>query len=280
MPLVMAVSAPGCVTVVVGGVADLALVFGAVAIPAVSIPLIMRSARRHPSAAFARDGRRPRGLVLSRWGVAAALLGIAGIVTAFVLGAVDPQPCDRPASTVAVVSIVLTILGALGVGGGWAYSLRANWVVLATLATVDVWIVYVALLLGIGNPESLQALVVLAFAIHACCTGVAGRWSFNAVDLDPIGRAKAGEAGRTLGAVWVFLATYSVLAWFRGDNDVFSSGAGSAVVGALTVGALAVTMGSGYTKYAEAIHGSPAMPPPVPQKPAETTPEQPAGDTG
>ncbi len=171
------------------------------------------------------------------------------------MGAADPQPCDAPASLLAIVSIVLTVLGALLAGGGWAYSVRASWVVLGTLAAVDVWIVYLTVMIGLGERESFKGLVVLAFSIHCCCTGVAARWSFNARDLDPIGRAKAGEAGRTLGAVWVFLAAYSLLAWLRDDNDVFNSAAGSAVLGALTVGALAVTMGSGFTKYSEAIHG-------------------------
>lgn len=187
----MATSGPGCVTVVVGGVADLLLLLGALAIPATAFPLIMRAARRRPSRALLTAGRGARGVTFARCGV--------------------------------------------------------------------------AVLLGISNPESVQVLVVLAFTIHGCCTSVAARWSFTAMDLDPIGRAKAGEAGRTLGGVWVFLATYSVLAWLREDNDVFNSGAGSAVVGALTVGALAVTMGSGYTKYAEAIHGPHALPP-LPEK--------------
>lgn len=250
-----AMSAPGCVTVVIASVDDLLLAAGAIAFPAVAVPLLMRTARRHPSRAFANNGRRPHGVTVCRWGIAVAALGVAGIIAAFVVGALDPQPCDAPGSRLSVVSIVLTVLGALAAGGGWAFSVRANWVVLGTLAAVDLWIVYLTVVVGIGDAESFTGLFVLAFTIHACCTGVAARWSFNAMDLDPIGRAKAGEAGRTLAGVWVFLALYSLLAWIRDDNDVFSSGAGSAVVGALTVGALAVTMGSGYTKYAEAIHG-------------------------
>ncbi len=261
--LALAAAAPGCVTVEIDGLLELLLALGAIAVPALAVPLLMRTARRHPSRSFLRDGRRPGGVAACRWGMGAAALGLAGMVTALVIGTVDPQPCDSPASALAVTSVVLAVLGALMAGGGWAFSLRANWVVLGTLAAVDVWIVFLTVVVGLEIQQSISLLAVLAFTIHACCTGVAARWSFTAMDLGPIGRAKAGEAGRTLGAVWVFLATYSLAAWLRDDNDVFQSGAGSAVVGALTVGALAVTMGSGYTKYSEAIHGDRPTPSPV-----------------
>jgi hypothetical protein len=94
---------------------------------------------------------------------------------------------------------------------------------------------------------------------------------FTTKDLGPIERAKAGEAGRSLSAVWVFLASYAGLALLREENGVFSTPAGSAVTGALTVGALAVTMGSGFTKYIEAINAKPPAP-------AATTPPEPEGD--
>ena len=144
---------------------------------------------------------------------------------------------------------MVALLGALLVGGGWAYAIRAGWVVLATIATLDVWIFFINLLIDLADPAAVQGLLLLAFAIHAVCILVAARWSFNAMDLGPIERAKAGEAGRTLAAVWVFLASYAGLAMIREVNGVFDTAAGSAVTGALTLGALAVTMGSGFTKY-------------------------------
>jgi len=141
-------------------------------------------------------------------------------------------------------------------------------VVFATLATVDIWIFYISLLIELDDPEAVHGLLLLAFAIHATCIGLAARWSFAARDLGPIDRAKAGEAGRTLSAVWVFLSSYTALALFRDEDSILSTAAGSAVVGALTLGALAATMGSGFTKYAEAIHAKPAAPRSI---------EQPAG---
>jgi hypothetical protein len=149
------------------------------------------------------------------------------------------------------------------VGFGWAYAIRASWVVLATLATLDVWILYVNVLIGLDEPSAITGLLLLAFVIHAVCVSVAARWSFTAMDLGPVERAKAGEAGRTLGAVWVFLAAYTGLTLFREESGVFDTAAGSAVIGALTLGALAVTMGSGFTKYAEAINSRPAITPPA-----------------
>jgi len=100
--------------------------------------------------------------------------------------------------------------------------------------------------------------LLLAFAIHGVCTTVAARWSFVTKDLGPIERAKAGEAGRTLSAVRAFLASYTALTLIRADEGIFATAAGSAVTGALSLGALAVTMGSGFTKYAEAVHAKPA----------------------
>jgi hypothetical protein len=133
-------------------------------------------------------------------------------------------------------------------------------VVLATIAVLDAWIFYFNLIVGVDDPEAVRGLLLLAFAIHGICTTVAARWSFVAKDLGPIERAKAGEAGRTLSAVWAFLAAYTALTLVRSDSGVFDTAAGSAVTGALSLGALAVTMGSGFTKYAEAIYAKPAGP--------------------
>ena len=56
---------------------------------------------------------------------------------------------------------------------------------------------------------------------------------------------------RSIGAVWVFLAAYIVVSFFHNEKGPFDSSAGGAVLSALTLSALALTMGSGYTKYRE-----------------------------
>jgi hypothetical protein len=279
----------GCFVVEFGSVADLLIGLGLIAIPAVSMPLIAGIARRSPSRTLLNKGRRREGVQLYRVGLAIAALSLAGIAVSIALGIADPATCDSSSGIVAVVSVVLSLVGGLLIGGGWALATRSTWVVLATVAVLDAWIFYFNLIVGADDPEAVRGLLLLAFAIHGVCTTVAARWSFVAKDLGPIERAKAGEAGRTLSAVWAFLAAYTALTLIRADSDIFDTAAGSAVTGALSLGALAVTMGSGFTKYAEAINAKPAgavaktveparptRPPPVDPPPGAAGDEPPA----
>jgi len=260
MALLLEPSTASCIELDFGSTAgDAVLVAGMLAIPAVAIPLVARFAKRHPSRALARGGRRQRGDWIFRLGLAISGIGVLGFTGALIVGIVDPDQCDNAGGALAFLSVLLALVGALLIGGGWAYAVRANWVVLATIAVLDVWIFYI--FVAVSTAEQVHGLLLLAFAIHGGCISVAASWSYKARDLGPIERAKAGEAGRGLAAVWVFLASYSTLALFREENGIFETAAGSAVTGALTLGALAVTMGSGFTKYAEAIN---APPPPEP----------------
>ena len=248
------------VTVDVVSVADLLLIVGAIAIPVFAVLLIARIARRQPAEALLREGRRVGGVRLYRWGIGTMVVGVLAVVAAIVMGSLSPEHCDR-AGAVAASGVVVAVIGALLAGGGSSYARRAGWMVLATVAALDVWIFYMNVLAIFTEEEGVEGLLLLAFAIHAACMAVASRWSFTAKDLGPIERAKAGEAGRALAAVWVFLASYSLLSILRNENAIFDSAAGSAVAGALTLGALTVTKGSGYTKYAEAIYANPPAPP-------------------
>ena len=250
-----------CVRVDVVTLANLAQIVGAIAIPVLAVLVIARIARRQPAEAPLRDGRRPGGVRLYRWGIGTMVVGVLAVVAAIVMGSISPELCDRASGAVAVSGVVVAVIGALLAGGGSSYARRAGWMVLATVAALDIWIFYINLLAIFTEEEGVEGLLLLAFAIHAACMAVASRWSFTAKDLGPIERAKAGEAGRALAAVWVFLASYSLLSILRNENAIFDSAAGSAVAGALTLGALAVTMGSGYTKYAEAIYANPPAPP-------------------
>jgi hypothetical protein len=260
----------GCVSVDFGPLADILLAVGLIAIPATAILLIARIARRNPSRELVLAGRRQWGVRLRRWGLVMVTGAAIGFTAAIWIAINETGSCDdTPSGLIAFISIASGIVGALVVGGGWAIAIRAVWVVFATLATVDIWIFYISLLIGLDDPDAIAGLLLLAFAIHAICIALAARWSFAAKDLGPIERAKAGEAGRTLSAVWVFLASYTALALFRNESGIFSTAAGSAVIGALTLGALAATMGSGFTKYAEAIHAKPATPPSI-QTPTES----------
>jgi len=248
----------GCFVIQFGSVLDFMFGLGLIAIPAVSMPVIARIARRSPSRALLDQGRRRAGVQLYRVGLLVAALSLAGIAVSIAIGVADPSTCDGASGIVAVVSVVFTLVGGLLIGGGWALATRSTWVVLATVAVLDAWIFYINLIVGADDPEAVRGLLLLAFAIHGICTTVAARWSFVTRNLGPVERAKAGEAGRTLSAVWAFLAAYTALTLIRADAGIFDTAAGSAVTGALSLGALAVTMGSGFTKYAEAINAKPA----------------------
>jgi len=239
-------------------IVDLLLAGGLLAIPVVAIPLVARVARRHPSQALRDGGRRQPGVWVFRIGLGSTVLGVLALVTGLITGTFDPSQCERAGGIVIVVGALMALVGALLVGGGWAYASRAGWVVLATIAVLDGWIFYILVL--VDSAERVQGVLLLAFAIHAACISVAARWSFTARDLGPIEQAKAGEAGRALAAVWVFLAAYSGLTLFRDDTGISDVVASSAVTGALSLGALAVTMGSGFTKYSEAINAKPRTP--------------------
>ena len=72
-----------------------------------------------------------------------------------------------------VVSVIGAVIGTLLIGGGWAMAIRATWVVLATIAVLDVWIFYINLLFGIADPSAVLGLVLLAFLIHGVCISLA-----------------------------------------------------------------------------------------------------------
>jgi len=249
-----------CVVIDFGSFGDVMLALGIVAIPAVAVPVLAYIARRYPSQAFLTQGRRPGGIRMYRWGLAVFGTSLAGAIVSITLTWLESATCQPESIGWLVVSVIGAVIGSLLIGGGWAMAIRATWVVLATIAVLDVWIFYINLLFGIADPSAILGLVLLAFLIHGVCISLAARWSYRARDLGRVGRAKAGEAGRSLAAVWVFLASYMALTLISSGEGILDTPAGSAVIGALTLGALAVTMGSGYTKYAEAMYAEPSGP--------------------
>ena len=170
------------------------LAAGLIAIPATAILVIARIARRHPSRELVLSGRRRWGVRLLRWGSVIVVCALIGFATAIWIGINETGSCDdTPSGLIGFLSIAAGVIGALVVGGGWAIAIRAVWVVFATLATVDIWIFYISLLIELGDPGAVHGLLLLAFAIHATCIGLAAGWSFAARDLGP---DRAGQGGR------------------------------------------------------------------------------------
>ena len=251
-----------CVSIDLGGntLSDWLQVSVMLAIPTAAAIFIARTARRHPSRHLRELGPRRAGARLFRIGVVLAAVGAFGIVAGTVINLVDHGECHTYGGISVLLGLLLTIVGGVFTGVGGAMAVRAGWVGLASMAAADVLIWYVMVLVSLDEPGSVKGLLLLAFVIHAVCSAVTARWSFNAKDLGPVERAKAGEAGRSVGAVWVFLVAYSTVNTIRGETGIFDSTAGSAVTAALTLGALAATMGSGYTKYSEAMNANRGTP--------------------
>jgi hypothetical protein len=196
--------------------------------------------------------RRVQGAVastLGRWLLSATLVVGLGILAAGVCAVPD---------WITVLLGLSFFVGLLLVVFGAAVSTEAGWVGFALVVVVD--LLSVGLLLGyvLVDPErrSFALVGAVAFGIHAGCTAVACRWSFVVGTMPGSradDRAKAGETGRSLCALWVLLLiAYLVVILDETLLDRAVSLLTSPVVVALTLGALAVTLGSGHTKYVEA----------------------------
>ena len=152
---------------------------------------------------------RRAGARLFRIGVVLAAVGAFGIVAGTVINLVDHGECHTYGGISVLLGLLFAIVGGVFTGVGGAIAVRAGWVGLASMAAADVWIFYIMVSSASRSPDAVKGLLLLAFVIHAVCSLVTARWSFNAPGPGPVERAKAGEAGRTVGAVWVFLVAYS-----------------------------------------------------------------------
>ncbi|GAA2015181.1 hypothetical protein JL107_08975 [Nakamurella flavida] len=104
-----------------------------------------------------------------------------------------------------------------------------------------------------------ERLFLMAFAVHAVCVLVAARWAYAVGEhpgSDAVGRAKAGEAGRALAALWTLMGIAVVASAVLesdadiGTDDLFTQ-LKTPIVVALTWGGLLATTASGFTKYVE-----------------------------
>lgn len=229
---------------------------GELLIPAVAIWLIAAISRRHPTTT-PRWSRHGAGRLLDKRSVMvlAAFIHAAGLLAygaSVVLGSRGGPGCGRDLGALGALGLLLTLSGAMLLAVCWAVAKQAGWVVLASLFALDVWMVVGMVMMHLrGVPDAPDPMLLLAFVMHAVCMCLTTVWAFRARDLDTLDQIRAAEAGRSIGAVWVFLAAYIVVSFFHDEAGPFDSVAGGAVLSALTLSALALTMGSGYTKYLE-----------------------------
>jgi hypothetical protein len=217
----------------------------------VAVRRVVRTGQRRSLWMYANWHRRIQGAV-------ASMVGKVLLVTVLVavLGLASSGRCDGPdwfgvaLSGAMFFGVVLAVLGS-------AVATEAGWVGFALVVVVD--LLSAALLLGYAvlDPDSGRFALVgaVAFTIHATCTAVATRWSFVVATTPGArvdDRAKAGETGRSLCALWVLLLIASLVVIL--DDSLLDSALSfltSPVIVALTLGALAVTLGGGHTKFVE-----------------------------
>lgn len=138
-------------------------------------------------------------------------------------------------------------------------SVRANsagWLGFLFVAVVDLYVVYALVVVPAAAADlSTRKLFVIGFCIHAIASFFALTWSYSVYRIPGstrTERAKAGEAGRSLAALWVLLVAglVAALAGFAPLSTFWGSLKGP-IVAALTLGALLAIMGGAFTKYAE-----------------------------
>lgn len=226
----------------------LAAMVGAV----VAIRRVLLIGRRRSMWMYPNWHRRIQGAAASavgRWlltGCTVAALGLlaAGVCTA-------PEWLTVGIGLAFLVGLLLVVFGA-------AVSTEAGWVGFALVGVIDVLSLCLLLGYALVDPEHAPSALIgaVAFSIHAGCTAVACRWSFVVGTMPGSradDRAKAGETGRSLCALWVLLLiAYLVIILDETVLDRAVSLLTSPIIVALTLGALAVTLGSGHTKYVEA----------------------------
>ncbi|WP_137147802.1 hypothetical protein [Mycolicibacterium sp. CR10] len=236
---------------------DLVQVVGAaLVVPIAAVWSIAVVARRNPTDTVRWTGRRMTALFgrmsTLRWAAGILIVGLIAFAASIFVPVVQTEDCTTGLGTVGALGMLFTLGGAMLLGLAFAYRVQSGWVVLATFFALDVWIVFGMVMMHIeGSPAAPDAMLMLAFIVHSVCMLLTAVWSFHARNVSTIGQVRADEAGRSIGAVWVFLAAYVVVGLFHNQSGPFDSTAGGAVLSALTLSALALTMGGGYTKYRE-----------------------------
>ncbi len=237
---------------------DVVQFVGALLIPAVAVIVIAMVSRRNPTRTLRWTSRRFAGLLSHPAVMTLGLIVLtAGVLifgaSIFVTAGSGGDGCDGVAA-LGPLGLLTTLVGAMSVGLTEAVTKQAGWVVLATFFVLDLWIVFGMVMMHLeSNPQAPDPMLLLAFMMHAVCMYLTMVWAFHARNLSTMAQIRAGEAGRSIGAVWVFLAAYILVGFFQREQGPFDSAAGGAVLSALTLSALALTMGSGYTKYREVL---------------------------
>jgi len=202
----------------------------------------------------------------------------------------------NPRRLFAAIGVVLTVVAGFGAAAGYVVGLRAHrdrchnltppashWaaallltgfamlIVGLALRTATEWAPMLMVAVGdagvvgyacVGSFGSQDRAIAVLFATHGVCVAVGTWWSWRARDRDATARAKASEAGRLLVGGLIAVILLQVASSSQPASNPVLTNSNLGVV--LIATALAVALGTGYTKYVEAMatDSDPARTPP------------------
>lgn len=123
----------------------------------------------------------------------------------------------------------------------------ATWLPAAITAILDASFVGVFLV----EPITHRSASIAILSTHSACSAIAAWYSWRARGLPRIHRAKASEAARLMAASWLVVLVLSVgSSGETGNGRLLTNGSLSSI---FVVSAAVLVIGTGYTKYAEAM---------------------------
>lgn len=133
----------------------------------------------------------------------------------------------RPVRHVRAAGSTADTIGAILAGAAEAATRQSGWVLLAAFLSLDVWIVFGMLMTHLeSDPRAPDPMLLLAFSTHGVCMMLTTVWAFHARNLSTMAQVRADEAGRSIGAVWLFLAAYILVGHFQRDRRPVRVGGG------------------------------------------------------
>jgi hypothetical protein len=199
--------------------------------------------------------QRPGRVVVGR---ALQILGVALVLTGSVLALfAGTDGCGHVSGTVGRLSAWFAFGGLPLIMLGSTIRTSTEWIAFGAIVVADFWLF---LLLCIGSVYHRAALLVM-LGTHGLCIGVASWWSRRTRGGDRTTKAKAAEAGRVLAGGWLALVLLGIASTTDHDASLTPD---TTFVSVLVITAIGVVMGTGYTRYVEAVETPRCQQPPEP----------------
>lgn len=186
------------------------------------------------------------------------ILGVLLVLTGSVLAFfARTDGCGHVDGTVGALSGWFAFGGLPLIMPGSTIRASTEWIAFSAITVADSWLF---LLLCMGSVYHRAALLVM-LGTHGLCTGVASWWSRRTRSGERTTKAKASEAGRVLAGGWLALVLLGIASTTDHDPGLTPD---TTFVTVLVITAIGVVMGTGYTRYVEAVETPQCQQPPGP----------------